>query len=692
MPKSSFLSSLYSVGTGLLFALMALTPLLVLPLSEQPLLQTKLLLLFVATIATLVLFMVKSWMQRFITFIISPLTIPVLLFGIVTLASTFFTSNYPVEHLLGMGGVFLCLAFLTLFAPNILSKEKAETWLMPTVVGIGGAITLLSLLQIFGYGPSHVFNLVFPIDFPANALFNVTGSSLIAAQLVTILLVGVVTSFFANKKNTLLTQLGIVVLLGGLGLHIWTLLPGQVAEPILLPHVASWSVAADILKAPKTALIGFGPQGFQNAYAIFKPSWINQTSLWNIQFSQGSNTPLTLIVTMGLLGLVTWLAIVWTVAKETKNVTPAGKPVHAMLLASIALQLFLPLTVVVAIFQAVLMVLWIVFESSRFSELEIYGLTFRKVKNKAIGHPLTNHTQMIMIIFLVILGAVVVGSSYGVGRAFAAQYFALQALSAAQQNDAAGVYNNQRQAVVLNPYHDELRRRYANTNLTIASALAQKEEPTAEEQQQLTQLVQQSIREGQAATLIDPLDSINWLSLAQTYRSLIGTVEAADQWTVNSYVNAVQTDPQNPSIRVEIGGVLFGSKNYNQAAQFFQQAIASKPDFPNAYYNLANTLVQLNQLEQAKAAYQQTLQLIPADSEDYLKTTQELEAIEKTLAEQAKANPAPTTPTNETSVNPNQTTSTSPSAESLLTTTPNSVVESPLETVSQPSDEPLQLN
>jgi Tfp pilus assembly protein PilF len=689
MPKPNATALLYSIGTGFVFVTLALAALLILPLSEQPLLHSKTLVLFVATIFFLVLFMIKSWQQRFITLLVSPLTWPVVLFGAATLASTFFTSNYPVEHLLGMGGVFLCLVALTLFAPNVISKEQAESWLMPSIVGVGILVTVTTLLQLFGFGPSHLVNLFFPIDFPSTTVFNLTGSTLIAAQLLFILVVGVISSFLGVKKSSLVTQLGVVALLAGLGLYIWTLLPNQPTKPILLPHTATWSVAADILKAPKTALIGLGPQGFQNAFAFFKPNWINQTELWNIQFSQGSNTPLSLLITLGLFGLISWLFLVYVLIRQTNQVTATGKPVHFMLLASLLIQLFVPLTVVIATTQALLMVLWVVFESSRFAELEIYGLTFRKVKNKTVAHPLTNHTQMILYLFLTVMAVVVLGSSYGVGRSFLAYFYSLQALVAAQNNDAVGVYNHQRQAVILNPYLDELRRRYASTNLTIASALAQKQDATEEEKQQLNQLVQQSIREGQAATLIDPLDSNNWLSLAQTYRSLIGVAEAADQWTVSTYLNAAQTDPQNPVILVELGGILYGAENYNQAAQLFQQAAESKPDYPNAYYNLANALVKLNQYEQAKAVYQQTLQLIPADTEDYSKASQELEMVDKKLAEIAKAKPA----TSETNPLTNQTTLTaSGSAQTLLTTPPTGITESPLDTVSQPSGEDLQLN
>jgi tetratricopeptide (TPR) repeat protein len=256
-------------------------------------------------------------------------------------------------------------------------------------------------------------------------------------------------------------------------------------------------------------------------------------------------------------------------------------------------------------------------------------------------------------------------------------------LAAAQQNDAVAVYNAQSRAVQLNPYLDEIRRGYASTNIAIASALAQKSDITEQETQQFSQLIQQAIRESQAATLLDPTDTNNWTLLSQIYRSLIGSADAADQWTVSSYVNAIQTDPQNPILRVELGGVLFGTQNYDQAAQFFQQAIESKPDYANAYYNLANTLVKLNRLPEAKSVYQNTLQLIEADSENYVMAAKELEQVDALLEQQAEA-------TKSAGLNSQTQSSTQPSSDPLAAT-PNSVVDSPLETVNQPSTQPLDL-
>ena len=146
-------------------------------------------------------------------------------------------------------------------------------------------------------------------------------------------------------------------------------------------------------------------------------------------------------------------------------------------------------------------------------------------------------------------------------------------------------------------------------------------------------MIQQAIREARAATVINGSDSQNWQVLAQIYQNLIGVAEDADQWTVSAYTQAIQTDPTNPVLRVTLGGIFYNNKQYRQAASLFQQAIDLKADYANAYYNIANTLVQLEDYLNAKAAYQQTLLLIEPDSESYITASKELEQVEAKIKE-----------------------------------------------------------
>ena len=87
----------------------------------------------------------------------------------------------------------------------------------------------------------------------------------------------------------------------------------------------------------------------------------------------------------------------------------------------------------------------------------------------------------------------------------------------------------------------------------------------------------------------------------------------------------------DPNLRIALGGIFLRQEQFAQAAGIFEQTVQIKPDFANSYYNLAIALKGMNQLEQAKSAYQQVLALLDANSEDYTKVTGELEELENRI-------------------------------------------------------------
>jgi len=258
---------------------------------------------------------------------------------------------------------------------------------------------------------------------------------------------------------------------------------------------------------------------------------------------------------------------------------------------------------------------------------------------------------------LTLLSAAIFGS-YHLVRAYRSQTLLLAADRAIQKSEAVGVYEQQQQAVNLNPYLDINRRAYALTNVMIAGALANKTDITDQEKEQINVLLQQAVREARAATVLDPSDSQNWQVLASVYSNMIGVAQDADQWAVQAYVNAIQTYPTDPNLRIGLGGVLLATKQLDQAISVFAQAVSVKPDFANSQYNLAVALRQAGRLEESKNSYQQTLALVDSSSEDFIKLTKEIESLDKEIEKMPKkASDKESTQTNQKGELPVQTNS-----------------------------------
>lgn len=621
----------------------ALSPLLVIPYTRNLIVNSKFLLILIVLFIILISFAIKTLVQKRWEVAISPLTLPLILFGLAVVFSTFLTGSYPVENLLGFGGIYLSLVLISLLGSTLIKGDytlkiiRALTW--------GGALLSLSMfLQHFGWGPTKLINASSNFNLPHSLIFNLAGSSFVAIQVMFLALVGFIGLIASKKKLAIQDWLLGAINLAGMGLGVWSILPGRVAAFTLTSFTASWTVMLRSLESWQTALIGHGPAAYANAYARFKPLWTNGQAYWQFNFSNANMTPLTLVVTLGLVGLFAWLFLFVQVIGQLKTTSKDSQPLLWLLIASFVLQLLLPSNLVILAIQISLLVFWVAANQNHFSLLRFRTVRWRLYPAKLeFIKKLTKKGNWFVQISGVLLFLVAGGLIYGLGRAYAAYYYIYQADLELAAGRGVQVYENQRRAVTANPYLDNLRRDYALTNLQLAVALSNNLDLSEAERQQVTQLINQAIREGRAATLLDPNDIDNWLTLAEVYRNLIGAADEAGTWTVNTLVNAVQVNPVNPIIRLQLGQLALLDEKPQDASSFFLQAIELKPNLPAAYYQLGVAFQQLGQLENARTAWQEALRILPETSDDYLTLSQQLEDLEETLL----ANPPTTTEVDE---------------------------------------------
>lgn len=620
-----------------MLAVVVLSVLLVLPITDNFIAHTKSYLLFAAALLVALLFLVRSVKRNSFDVVLTPITTPLFLFGAVAAVSSFASSSYPVENLLGFGGVYLAVAVIAVLGSALLPKRSGSSFLL-ALGGAGVALFATNLLQSLGFGPAQLLNQFFNLSLPNSFVFNLAGSSFIAVQLIVVALVGLVVEAVTKKHISTSTAVLAPLLVIALAVYGWTVLPGKSAAIQLPSLAASWSVALDSLRVPKSALIGVGPASYTNSYNQFKPLWVNAQPYWSIQFNQATSFPLTALTTMGVFGLLAWVFLVVRTAGMYKTVNRDNRALVAVLGSMLVLQLLLPVNVVLLTIFAVCAAVLGASERHKLPVAQLHPLSV-KVTNQAtsdmqaIRAPNTNKSLVSPFgAVAAVLLVATIALCYLVGRTYAAHVLMNESAKAVLREDVVSAYQQQQQAVQLNPYLDVFRRRYAATNMLIAIGLSNKVDATEEDQRQVGQLLQQAIREARAATLLDPTDVENWLTLAQIYENMIGATDEAVEWAVQSYVNAIEVHPSDPGLRLALGGIFLGQENYSQAANFFQQAVNLKPDFANGYFNLAVALRNLGQLEQAQAAYQQVLVLIDPNSEDYLTVTQELEALEQEIA------------------------------------------------------------
>jgi cytochrome c-type biogenesis protein CcmH/NrfG len=373
---------------------------------------------------------------------------------------------------------------------------------------------------------------------------------------------------------------------------------------------SAWVIAVENLKV--NPIFGVGPGNFIEAFSRFRPASFNLSALWSTTFGVSSVGLLNLWTELGTVGLVIILLLVKGLWKKRNE----GFFVEIVVLG--LAFLLLPPT-----FLTWLLMVWVL--SSFWGEVKTIKLIL------PVGEK--NFNVMPYLVSLLLL--VVVGfSGYKMTKFLMADYYWRVSLVATSKNDGSGAYNNQIKAIALNPNLADYRAVYAQTNLALAQNflnVKEGEEISAENKEKASTLVQQAVREAQAAVNLDSRISAYWTNLGSIYASLVGVVDGTLDWSLQSFQQAGVIDPVNPSIYMQLGSMMYGTKDYASAERYFEEVVTNKNNYANAWYNWAYAAKQQNKLQDAVTRLNQAVALVPSDSEDYTKAKEELNSWQKEL-------------------------------------------------------------
>ncbi len=612
-------------------------------LTEAFLLPKHILLAVIVTVSTITLGL-HMVMERKIRLRTTPFDIPVLLFTLVVIVSAFLAVNRFDALIAVVPFLYGALLFYTI----INSVRGANAFLFILACLVFGA-AFASAISVLGF-----FNIyVLPFSYTKSPFFSSFGSLLDQALYLAIVLpiagyfaVRLVSRFTKKKKvlaeeaamknplspAEILFSLAFVVLTAGLVVTLIHLVTSQ--KPLLLPmehgfQIAFAAISQDAGRILKGFLFGSGYGTFLSDFLRFKPAAYNASeTLWSVTFLRSSSFILELLATTGLLGALSFLFIVFRVIRERSVFLP-------LIVAIIAafLMPFSPLQV--TLFFTMLGIFAVVRSQANVKgyddvEFKLVALRQKEASQNALFGG--RHTA-ILPGFLMILLVILVGVTGYYAINFIRSDMTFQrSLVAASQNNGSQTYALQNQAIQEFPYRDVYYRVFSQTNLALANALAQQasdqqSSPSAQTQQNVLTLIQQSINSARSATNISPYTALNWNNLSGVYRSLIGFGENADRFSVLTNQQAIVLDPNNPQQYVNLGGIYYQLGLWDDAIRQFQIAIQLKPNYANAYYNIGHALESKNDLARALNAYEIVKSLITNDAETTKKITAEIDAL-----------------------------------------------------------------
>jgi len=232
----------------------------------------------------------------------------------------------------------------------------------------------------------------------------------------------------------------------------------------------------------------------------------------------------------------------------------------------------------------------------------------------------------------------------------------------AQNAPASEIYNAQGKAINLNGYRDAYHRGYAETNISFANAIAQVrgEELTDTDRSDILTLIDEAIRQVRVTTeLLNPVSAANWQVRANVYRNLLGVATGADQWALESYLNAINLAPSDPRLYVDLGGLYLTlalstpeegttgeapgenvpatpttrEDNLARAESVLLNAINLKSDYANAHYNLAAVYNAAERYDLAKTELETVLRLVANEGPEHDRAQQDLDVVNTRLSE-----------------------------------------------------------
>lgn len=661
--KAKLSLRLENLSVFLLGILLFLFPLILLTLTTDAYVIPKQAILALVSIIGILFLGVKGVLNNAVKLKRTPFDLPLVLFGFAALLSSIFAVNKADSFISFIPFLFALLLFFVI--TNSVRREKDLMFLNGSLIlgaVILSLITLLSYLKIY----------ILPFPFAKAQTFTPFGSLFDQAQyLLVVLSLCLYTAWPALKrrsvdKGRLIFVIGAFLTLVGVVVTLIAMMTLQ--KPIILPYQTGFqtafaAISQDTGRVVQGFLMGSGIGTFLTDFTRFKPATFNaDAALWNLSFLRSSSFILELLTTTGLLGILSFIFLAFRILKS--------KPLFAPLVLILVLALILPFS------YAGIALLFIVLglysaqqglnerQKTKFFDVEL-KLVALKRGVFALADPgskvESEYQNVLPYGFLGLTVAFLLLVGIPSARFLASDYLFQKSLVAANANNAQTTYQLQTQAINMFRQRDGYHRIFAQVNLSLANNLTagipKGSSPSAQVQNSIYQLIQQSINSGRNATTVSPQSAINWQNLSSIYRSLIGFGQNADTFSLLANQQAVTLDPSNPQEYINYGGIFFQLGQWDNAIRQFQIAVSLKPDFANAYYNLGHAYEQKGDFAQALAQYQTVKSLVPNDKPSLDQINKEITAVQAKIgsAEQnAQQTQAPASGQNQPPIEVNQ--------------------------------------
>lgn len=358
-------------------------------------------------------------------------------------------------------------------------------------------------------------------------------------------------------------------------------------------------------------VLGFGLNRFGDAWALYKPQVVNFSLLWDAYFDYGVGTLPSFVVTSGILGAIAlfifilhFLFIGFTSVFKNYRKKEIEKYLFLIFL-------FILYLLAVSIFYAMGMVLFVLC----FAFIGVFmGLYTNNRSKGIISFSFLNDPRksFFSILLLVAFAVLTFSITFKYVERFASLFYYHMALSTNDINKSE-IYVNK--ALNLNQ-SDFYYRIYSQVYSVKFSTLLNKTELSEIEKTILRQSFDNSLTGLKNAVIFNPKNYLNHRFLGNFYRDAgsLGVAGSFDE-AILSYNNALNLNPNNPGLKLDIATIYYRKKEFISAKQYAEESLVLKPNFTEALIFLSNMSKELNENTKAIEYAERALFLNPQNIE-----------------------------------------------------------------------------
>jgi tetratricopeptide (TPR) repeat protein len=380
----------------------------------------------------------------------------------------------------------------------------------------------------------------------------------------------------------------------------------------------SWGSTLNIMGDALSAnpVFGIGPNRFSTQWIRNKPSGINESVFWSVDFNSGIGTLPTFAVTTGVLGILALLAFLTVFVRSGLRsiFSEANNPFESYLTVSAFFA---------AAYGWVMMIFYTPGPVPVSLAFVFTGLFIAMVAERGIERGrVINFTSSPMLSFIfssafIIVALVSLTSVYLFTSRHIAEAARVKGLIAFVGGESIGSTMAQIERSVRLYDSDRARRDLAELNIReLNSFLSQQSDLTGEAAvARFRDLLGAAIDHARRAQDIDPANYQNWTMLGDVYAAIVPLgIEGAYDNSSNAYGQALALNPTNPQISLKMARLEAQRGNAEEARKYVDEALSKKSNYSEAVFFLAQLEIQEGNIEAAVQSAEAASLLSPNDS------------------------------------------------------------------------------